>query len=158
MYVQGHHGRLTSSRGQILKTLVCQANRCRSGFILQALGKFWREDTIKFRLWKDHSGDEAPEGLVKGGPVTPQSCCNHNKRKFLSCKFWGKTLEGILMNINRGTKHLRGSKLGNASYCTFLSGKTSVRIIYRTRFHFKKMETKPKITPTYVCVHSKYIY
>lgn len=35
-------------------------------FILQGLGKFGREEIIKLMLWKDHSGDEVPNGLVKG--------------------------------------------------------------------------------------------
>ena len=57
-------------------------------------GEIWeRKDPSNLGFGKDLSGDEGLDGLEKGRPVIPQGCCNHNERKFLSSKFWGKILE-----------------------------------------------------------------
>lgn len=82
------------------------------GFILQVLGQFGRGEIIQLILWKEHSGEEVPDSLVKGRPVIPLgkqdlSC----ERKFLSCTSWQKTLETILMSTNRRIELLRRSKL-----------------------------------------------
>lgn len=116
--VDRHHSRLILDEGPASENLHARPGSWDLDLSCRALGKFGRGEIIKLMLWKDHSGDEVPNGLVKGRAVIPQGC-NQDlscKRKFLSCKFGeGGTLETILTSINREMKQLRGSELGNIS-------------------------------------------
>lgn len=112
----GQSTRLNSSRGQMVTNLLCYAKHFRLGIYPAGIGKLLSGDIFQFRLLNCHSGDQVPDGLLNGRPVIPQGCCKKDlscKRKFLSCQFLGKTLETVLMSIDKGIKQLRGSESGN---------------------------------------------